>query len=206
MKKNMNTNLLIFNENKVKEVNISDTTQLVAFFSESGSYHLKINLLNEKTDAEILILVIGQQKNKIELSTIQSHRSRNTKSHLQIKSVLSDHAEFIYQGLIKIEKGAVNSDAFLKNENLLLSDNCHLESQPNLEILEDETRCSHAVTTGSPNPEQMFYLLSRGLSQPAMQNLIVSGFVSDLLTGIEDKKIQEQITQQTQNLLEINEK
>jgi Fe-S cluster assembly protein SufD len=87
----------------------------------------------------------------------------------------------VYTGLIRVEKAAVNADAYQENRNLLLDDGVKAESIPELEILTDAVRCTHGATMGPVDPEQVHYLMARGVPRPDAERLIVAGFVEPAL-------------------------
>jgi Fe-S cluster assembly protein SufD len=131
--------------------------------------------------ATITGILIGTEHTKQILHTMQIHTAPNTTSDLLVKTVLSDHASSFYDGGIRIEKSAQKSDAYQKNENLLLSDHAFAESKPSLEILANDVRCSHGATMGPINEEQLWFLTSRGISKKQAEELIVAGFIQDAL-------------------------
>ena len=114
------------------------------------------------------------------LKTTQLHTAPNTESELFVKSIVRDSSQFFFDGLIRIEHAAQKTDASLTNKNLLLSPDAFIDAKPYLEILPDDVRCSHAVTTSALNPEQLFYLQSRGVSQKNAEALLSDGFSHDV--------------------------
>lgn len=155
---------------------------------------VKIIIEGEKANVQILGMIIGYGKQKIELYTLQDHLKPESVSDLFIKSVLFDEAKFNYKGLIKIEKNAQKSNAYQKNQNLLLSKNAWADSRPYLEILANDVRCTHGATVGKIDKDQLYYLQTRGLSQNMVTNLIVEGFYLELLERIPDDKIREDLS------------
>jgi len=97
-----------------------------------------------------------------------------------------DSARSVYSGLIKIRHGANRSDAMQSNHNLVLSEQAHADSVPNLDISENDVRCSHASTVGPIDEDQRFYLEARGIEPEEAERLLVRGFFRDLLdrTGL----------------------
>ena len=93
---------------------------------------------------------------------------------------MADTARSVYSGLIRIRNGARGADAFQTNHNLVLSEGAHADSVPNLDIEENDVRCSHASTVGPVDEEQRYYLESRGIEPAVAERLIVLGFFSDL--------------------------
>ncbi|MEP7200909.1 MAG: Fe-S cluster assembly protein SufD [Chloroflexota bacterium] len=116
--------------------------------------------------------------------TQQEHFAGHTTSDLLIKGVLKDKARTVYQGLIHVHKNAQRSDAYQANRNLNLSPKARADSIPGLEIEANDVRCTHGATVGQVDDEQMFYLRSRGLSEPHAQRLIVEGFFEPLMDRI----------------------
>ncbi len=117
--------------------------------------------------------------------TLQDHVAPRTYSHLYFKGAVDDNAESVYSGLIRVEKGASKSNAFQENRNLVLSQGAHAESVPNLDIQENDVRCSHASTVGPIDPEQRYYLESRGITPKEADQLIVEGFFDDIFSRVE---------------------
>lgn len=154
---------------------------------------LKIYIKGNKTNVQILGIIIGSGKQKIELYTLQDHLKPESVSDLFIKSVLFDEAKFNYQGLIKIEKGAQKSNAYQKNQNLLLSSKTWADSRPYLEILANDVRCTHGATIGKIDEEQLYYLKTRGLDDIAARKIIISGFLNEVIERIPDEKIREKL-------------
>ena len=94
---------------------------------------------------------------------------------------LSGRARSAYTGLIRIQEGAPGSEAYQENRNLLLSDRARADSIPELEILTDDVRCWHGATVAPLDPEQLFYLRSRGLPPNQAMRVIVYGFLDQTL-------------------------
>jgi Fe-S cluster assembly protein SufD len=112
---------------------------------------------------------------------------------LLYKNSLNDQARTIFAGLIRVEPGAHRTDAYQKVRNLLLSDDAEANSMPGLEILADDVRCSHGATSGQVDAEELFYMLSRGIPQREAQQLIVFGFLNEVIERLGDEKIGEEL-------------
>jgi len=104
------------------------------------------------------------------------HRAPETVSKVNLRGVLKDHAQAAFDGLVRIEKGAVNSDGFLRAD-FLLFDQAKARPLPYLEILENEVKAGHAATVTRVDDDQLFYLMSRGLTKPQAEKAIVEGFL-----------------------------
>ena len=112
--------------------------------------------------------------------TLQEHAAPKTSSDLLFKGAVAGRARSVYSGLIRIRHGARGSDALQTNRNLVLSEGAHADSVPNLDIEENDVRCSHASAVGPIDEEQRYYLESRGVPRSVAERLILSGFFSDL--------------------------
>jgi Fe-S cluster assembly protein SufD len=116
--------------------------------------------------------------------TLQDHDAPKTTSDLLFKGAVEDESRAVYSGLIRIRKGAAGTNAFQTNRNLVLGQGAHADSVPNLEIEENDVKCSHASAVGPIDEEQRYYLEARGLPPEAADRLIVLGFFEEILEDI----------------------
>lgn len=138
-------------------------------------------------------LYFASRNQQMEFNTRQLHLAHHTKSDLLYSGAILDNAKTSYEGLIRVDKSAQKTDAYQKNKNLLLSKNAHADSEPLLEIEANDVRCTHGATVGPINPDDLFYLMSRGIERDRAKKLLISGFFSDLIEKIPNVKIQEAI-------------
>jgi len=138
-------------------------------------------LAGEGARSRMVGVALGQGRQHHDIHTLHRHAAGHTRSNLDIKAVLSGRARSAYTGLIRIEAGAPHSEAYQENRNLLLSDRCRADTIPELEILTDEVSCSHGATVSPVDPEQLFYLRSRGLAPAEAVRLVVRGFLEPTL-------------------------
>jgi Fe-S cluster assembly protein SufD len=124
----------------------------------------------------------GQQH--ADYDTEQDHIAPYTKSDLLYKVALKDRARSVWQGMIRAHPGAQKTDAYQANRNLILSPHARADSIPGLEIMANDLRCTHGATVGQINEEELFYLMSRGLSRTVATRLIVEGFFAPVLDRI----------------------
>jgi Fe-S cluster assembly protein SufD len=118
--------------------------------------------------------------------TLQDHVSPHTYSDLLFKNALSGRSRNTFGGLIRVEPHAHFTDAYQKVLNLLLSDDAEANSMPGLEILADNVKCSHGATTGQIGKDEMFYLLARGVPASVARELLVGGFLNEVLERLPD--------------------
>jgi Fe-S cluster assembly protein SufD len=133
-------------------------------------------------EAQLLALYCGAGTQMHDFRTLQDHAGPKSTSDLVFKGAVTGEARSAYSGLIRVERGAAGTKAFQTNRNLVLSDTgLAIYSVPNLDIEENDVVCSHASATGPIDPEQRFYLESRGVPTEVAERLIVLGFFDDLL-------------------------
>jgi len=130
---------------------------------------------------EIRSAYLGTGGQVHDVRTQQDHRAPHTSSDLLCKGAVGELSRSVYSGLIKVRHGAVRTEAFQTNHNLVLDPGAHADSVPNLDIEENDVRCSHASTVGPIDPDQRYYLESRGVPPDRAERLIVLGFFEDVL-------------------------
>jgi len=135
-------------------------------------------------EARPLGLFFGDGAQHLDFRTLQDHRVGNTMSDLLYKGALYDEAVSVFSGMIRVHPKAQHTDAYQANRNLLLSDAAQAYSIPNLEIGANEVRCTHGATIGPIQPDEVFYLRSRGIDPAAAEALIVMGFFEVVLREI----------------------
>ncbi|MFW6010353.1 MAG: Fe-S cluster assembly protein SufD [Gemmatimonadota bacterium] len=133
------------------------------------------------SESEMLALWFGDGDQHFDHHTLQHHAAPHAYSDLLYKGALEGRAESVFRGLIRVDEGAQLTDAYQTNRNLLLSEESHAITLPNLEIEADDVRCSHGATVGQVDPSMMFYLMSRGLTRSQAERLLVFGFFDEVL-------------------------
>jgi len=148
------------------------------------------HLMNgQGAEARPLGLFFGDDEQHLDFRTLQDHRVGNTVSDLLYKGVLDDEAQSVFSGLIHVHEGAQHTDAYQANRNLLVSNRARAHSIPNLEIGANEVRCTHGATVGPVQPEELFYLRSRGLDPAMAEAVIVMGFFEQVLREIKPAEL-----------------
>jgi len=99
----------------------------------------------------------------------------------------------VWRGMIKVDPGAQQTDAFQESRNLLLSKRAHADAIPGLEILANDVRCTHAAAIAQIDPDQVFYLRSHGLPREQAERLVVEGFLAELVERFEEGDVREQL-------------
>jgi Fe-S cluster assembly protein SufD len=137
----------------------------------------------------LLSVSVANNAQEFDSRTLQDHLSPHTTSDLLYKNALNDRARSTFGGLIRVEPHAHFTDAYQTVRNLLLSDDAEANSMPGLEILADNVKCSHGATSGQIDEDEMFYLLSRGIPAPVVKQLLVSGFLNEVVDRLDHKEI-----------------
>lgn len=172
------------NKEKKNKLTFDHSGQYVVFFHNlSGKFIFE--LTKSDINVEIYGIYTGQKKDDFQLETIQLHQAPRSTSNILIKGVFRDQAVFNYLGLIRVENTASKSVAYQKNQNLVLSSDVFVESKPFLEILNNDVYCTHGVSTGGVDKNEIFYLKTRGLSEKDAEKLLIKGFIQEIFDKLE---------------------
>ena len=133
---------------------------------------------------ELLGLYFPQDRQHIDHHTNQNHRREHATSDLLFKGALDERSRSVYQGIIRVWPHAQKTDAYQKNDNLILSDGARADSIPGLEIEADDVRCTHGATSAKVQDEYLFYLMARGLGKRTANRMIVQGFFEEVLNRV----------------------
>lgn len=116
--------------------------------------------------------------------SIIDHTVPNCTSHQTYKGVLNDSSHGVFNGKVFVRENAHGTDAQQSNKNLLLSNEARVDTKPQLEIFNDDVKCSHGATVGQLEEEELFYLLTRGLPETLAKNLLTYGFAEAIIRKI----------------------
>ncbi len=170
----------------------------VMLFGENSpsSFKAVVELQGPGAKVQLIGIVIGSGDKQLSLETVQLHKAPLTTSNLLVKSILADQSKFNYDGTIRVEKTAQKTDAYQRNENLILSPRAQAESHPTLEILANDVRCTHGATIGTLSKEELWYLRSRGIAPGEARRLMIYGFLESALGVVDDPVLYKTISQQ----------
>jgi Fe-S cluster assembly protein SufD len=161
---------------------------LVTVFGSFGGERVKVemntDLAGPGARSEMIGVALAAGAQRCDLHTGHNHRAGNTWSNIDFKAVVGGKARSSYTGLIRIDEKARVSEAYQTNRNLLLSDTARADAIPELEILNEEVSCSHGATVAPVDPDQLFYLQSRGLDTHESLGLVVRGFLEKTLRSL----------------------
>lgn len=154
-------------------------------------HHTSAQLNGEGSNLVINSLVLPVGKEVCDTRTYLEHNKGYCESRQLHKTVVSDRAKAVFNGMIKVAQHAIKTDGQMNNHNLLLGKVAEVDTKPQLEIYADDVKCSHGATVGRIDEEQLFYLQSRGIDKHAAQQMIIFAFAAELTEGIADPVIRE---------------
>jgi Fe-S cluster assembly protein SufD len=161
------------------------------FGSKRGKVWVENDLAGPGATSRVTGAYFADGDQHLDYDTFQEHIAPNTESDFAFKGALRERASAVWRGMIRVEEGAQKTNAYQENRNLLLSDTAHADSIPGLEIMANDVRCTHGATLGRVDREELFYLMTRGLSRAEAERLIVRGFFQDVLDRIELEPVRE---------------
>jgi Fe-S cluster assembly protein SufD len=139
---------------------------------------------------------VGHGDQMLDFRTLQDHLAPRTTSDLLFTGAVADRAHSVYSGMIRVRRGAVKADAMQTNHNLVLDEGAHADSVPNLDIEENDVRCSHGSTVGPVDEDQRYYLESRGVEPRRAEQLIVSGFFRSIADQVPVESLRQLVREQ----------
>ena len=166
----------------------------LGFGSARGKVRMETNLAGEGSHGKVTGAYAGHARQHLDFDTTQEHAAANTVSDLAFRGVLTDRSNAVWRGMIKVDPGAQQTDAFQESRNLLLSKKAHADAIPGLEIEANDVRCTHAAAIAQIDPDQVFYLMSRGIPRGTATRLVIEGFLAELVERFEEGPVREQLT------------
>ena len=157
----------------------------LGFGSARGRVRMETRLGGPGADARVTGAYASHARQHIDFDTTQEHAAPNTTSDLAFRGVLQGRSSAVWKGNIIVDPGAQKTDAFQESRNLLLSKRAHADAIPGLEIQANDVRCTHAAAIAQIDPEQLFYLRSRGLPEDVAKRLVIEGFLAALVERFE---------------------
>ena len=149
------------------------------------------------------LYMIGDDQHHDTHSVID-HALPNCVSHQTYKGIVDGKAHAVFNGKIFVRENASGTDGYQSNKNLLLSNDARVDTKPQFEIFNDDVKCAHGATVGQLEEEELFYLLSRGLSESLARNLLTYGFAEEIINKIEIESIKKQLDEAVLNRLNTN--
>jgi Fe-S cluster assembly protein SufD len=164
---------------------------VVGFGGTGGRLRTETLLAGEGAQGKVTGAYAPHGRQHVDFDTTQEHGAPNTTSDLAFRGILADRSQAVWRGMIKVDPGAQQTDAFQECRNLLLSKKAHADAIPGLEILANDVRCTHAAAIAQIDQDQLFYLSARGLPEAVGTRLVIEGFMQEIVERFEEGRVRE---------------
>jgi Fe-S cluster assembly protein SufD len=175
------------------QANLENNSNYHNFILTSGlkfnKSEIEINLNKEKGNCSILSALNIVENEHQEIKTRINHYAPNCESYQKIKNVVNENGKGVYQGKIFVKDVAQKTNAYQLSKALILNDNAEFDAKPELEIYADDVKCSHGSTSGSIDADAIHYLMTRGIDAKTAKQLLINGFLNDIMDNISDTNI-----------------
>lgn len=138
-------------------------------------------------------IVFGDNKQCFDVNSETVHVASRTKCNMLTKIVLNDNAKAVYRGLVRVNPKAIKCEGYQKNDTILLSEDAEADAVPNLEIENNDVKCTHGATISQIDDSKLFYMMSRGIDERSAKRQIVEGFFDPILVKIKNEELKEEI-------------
>ncbi len=173
----------------------------LGFGSAQGKVRMETKLAGRGSSAKVTGAYAGDGVQHLDYDTTQEHAAEDTISDLAFRGVLAERSTAVWRGMIRVDEGAQRTDAFQESRNMLLSDRAHADAIPGLEIEADDVRCTHAAAVAQVDSEQLYYLRSHGLGDDEAKQLVVEGFLEELVERAAEGPIRELLAEELERRL-----
>jgi Fe-S cluster assembly protein SufD len=150
---------------------------------------LHISLDGTNIEAHLNGFYLPRRRQLVDNHTKVDHRFAHCNSNELYKGILRDQSTGVFNGKVYVHLDAQKTNAYQSNANVLLSDDAQMNTKPELEIYADDVKCSHGTTTGQLDPNALFYLKSRGLSDDNARKLLTTAFIHDVLEQVQNEAV-----------------
>jgi Fe-S cluster assembly protein SufD len=169
-----------------------DTTS-INLGAQLARHDVSVILDQEGAETSVDGLYMAGQNQHTDTHSVIDHKQPHCSSHQLYKGILDDNARAVFNGKIFVREGAQKTDAKQTNKNLLLSDKARVDTKPQLEIYADDVKCAHGAAVGQIDPEELFYLETRGINPELGRNLLTYGFAEEVIGKIKVESIRSQL-------------
>ena len=162
--------------------------EYVVLPGESRDIDVRIDLIGPGAEAHIKALYLCKGDERANFRILMHHRAPGCHSTQQVKGIAGGCAQVHFDGIIVVAPDAQQTEAFQENHNIVLTDEARVETNPQLEIYADDVKCSHGATVGRLNPDELFYMRSRGIPEIEARTLQMLSFLSPVIpAGCEEE-------------------
>ena len=155
--------------------------------------NLKVTFSGDHSEASIYGISFTDKKQHVDNFTLIEHASPNCLSNQIYKNVLDDESTGAFSGRIHVARDAQQTNAFQRNNNILLSDKARMQTKPQLIIDADDVKCSHGATVGQINEEALFFLRTRGIGERDARMMLMNAFAHEVVQKITIEPLRNQI-------------
>lgn len=153
------------------------------FLQMGATAKIVVELLGEKAGCDIRVGYLSDTDRGNEILCDVAHRAADTWSKQKIKGIAAGHGRSQFDGIIRIARDCPGADGLQNHQAILLSEDASFSCVPELEIYSDDVKCAHGSAVGAIDADQLFYLQARGIDEKNAKNLLIKGFLSDILTA-----------------------
>lgn len=153
----------------------------------------EMTLRGPRSHLEDLEIVVGSGEERFELGTIITHEGVHTKGIVDVKAVMRDRSSMTLKGMNKIEEQARDSDTYLGGHAILFGNGARANVIPGLEIYTRQVKAKHSAAVAQIDPDQIFYITSRGVDENSAIQLIVAGFLEPIVSRFQSEDLQEEL-------------
>ncbi len=155
-----------------------------ALGSRLAKVNQRVALAGQDAEAQVNGVMFTQGKQHLCYNTHQHHEAPYCRSDLLYKAALQDASRTVWRGMIKVDEAGQRTDAYQRNDNLMLTTSARADSIPGLEIEADDVRCTHGSTSGRVDDTMIYYAMSRGYTRQEAVRMIVTGFFQQVFDRI----------------------
>ncbi len=152
-----------------------------------------IDLLGERCETHLAGMAIGSGKMHIDNDSAINHRAPHCHSNQLFKYVLDEESTGAFEGSILVTPQAQYTEAYQSNRNILASTSARMHCKPQLEIYNDEVKCSHGATTGQLDNDALFYMRTRGIPESEARTMLMQAFMIDVIETVRIPGLQERL-------------
>lgn len=169
-----------------------DTTS-INLGAQLSRHDISVVLDHEGAETSVDGLYMVGSDQHTDTHSVIDHKQPHCNSHQLYKGILDGNARAVFNGKIFVREGAQKTDAMQTNKNLLLSDKARVDTKPQLEIYADDVKCAHGAAVGQLDPEELFYLETRGITPELGRSLLTYGFAEEVIGKIKIQSIRSQL-------------
>lgn len=173
--------------------NSSYDTTTITFGAQLSRHDVQVTMDHEGAECWVDGLYLVTADQHTDTHSVIDHRKPHCTSHQLYKGILDGKSRAVFNGKVFVRHDAQKTDAMQTNKNLLLSNEARVDTKPQLEILADDVKCAHGAAVGQIEPDELFYLETRGIHPDLARNLLTYGFAEEVIGKIKIDSIREQL-------------